>query len=270
MKTGTNVKTISLLSILSFIILASGLVMTFQDQLASHSHSPQKTDSLTTTIDEKNDEIYVVALGDSLTRGTGDENGKGYVGYTVEQLRKITKKEVRVNNLAIKGLVSNQLLKQLEQLEIQRQIKQADIILMTIGGNDLFQGGQALTMKSLEQVKPVKEKFLHNLEMIFQTIRGLNKDAYIFYIGLYNPFNDLSDKEISSAIVRDWNFSSFEVAAKFPFVVAVPTYDLFELQVNDFLYVDKFHPNSKGYERIGERVASLLPFSKGGNDDESS
>ncbi|WML48879.1 GDSL-type esterase/lipase family protein [Neobacillus sp. PS3-34] len=93
---------------------------------------------------EKNaKELTVVALGDSLTRGTGDETGKGYVGDVIDEIKKKTKKPVRLLNLGINGQRSDQLRAQVGQIEVQRQIQKADIVLMTIGGNDLFRGGRA-------------------------------------------------------------------------------------------------------------------------------
>ena len=91
-------------------------------------------------------DITVLALGDSLTRGTGDETGQGYVGIVTEQLKEeLVPRGVTVYNLGINGQDSSQLLQQLGQKNIIRQVKEADIILMTIGGNDLFQGGDALS-----------------------------------------------------------------------------------------------------------------------------
>lgn len=89
-------------------------------------------------------EFKIIALGDSLTRGTGDIEGKGYAGYVSDHL-KLTGREISLVNLGIKGLTSSQLAEQMKQKEIGRQIGQADVILMTIGGNDLFHGGQTLS-----------------------------------------------------------------------------------------------------------------------------
>ncbi len=50
---------------------------------ASSVKQPKQTTSNT----KKNDALSIVALGDSLTRGTGDETGKGYVGYVVDELK---------------------------------------------------------------------------------------------------------------------------------------------------------------------------------------
>jgi lysophospholipase L1-like esterase len=253
---------IVVLSALAGILWLGGLALTIQDQFFSAAAPPAGTTKYTKEKKADNREIYIVALGDSLTRGTGDESGKGYVGYMVDQLRKKTTKPIRVTNLAIKGQRSDGLLKQLGQAEIQRQLKLANIIVMTIGGNDLFQGGEALKLAP-KQIEKAKISCLRNLDRIFQTIRRVNKDAVVFYIGLYNPFSDLGDAKKTSAIVRQWNFASAETAARYPNIIAVPTFDLFALHVNDYLYSDHFHPNRDGYKRIGERVASLITFTEG-------
>lgn len=255
------VSTITIVSVLAGILWLGGFAMGIQDQFFSAAMPPAGTTKYTKEKKADNREIYIVALGDSLTRGTGDESGKGYIGYMVDSLRKKTTKPIRVTNLAIKGQRSDGLLKQLGQAEIKRQLKMADIIVMTIGGNDLFQGGEALKLAP-KQIEQAKNAYLHNLDRIFQTIRSVNKDAVVFYIGLYNPFSDLGDAKKTSAIVRRWNFASAETAARYPNIIAVPIFDLFELHVNDYLYSDHFHPNKEGYKRIGERVASLITWTE--------
>lgn len=181
----------------------------------------------------------------------------------MDELKKRTDKQIQFTNLAIKGQRSAQLIEQLKQKEVQRQIIEADIILMTIGGNDLFRGGEALRDLSTTQIEKEKKKFIEQLNTIFLLIREMNEDAPVFYIALYNPFNDLDNGKETSAIVRNWNYAASEVAAQYKSIICVPTYDLFELQVNDYLYTDKFHPNKEGYKRIGERVAALITLTEG-------
>jgi lysophospholipase L1-like esterase len=204
--------------------------------------------------------LTIVALGDSLTRGTGDETGKGYVGVILDEIKEKTKRPVQLTNLGINGQRSDQLRKQVQQAEVGRQIQKADMVLVTIGGNDLFRGGQGLADYGTEDIAIIEKKYLDNLKFIFEQIRKNNNDANVFFIGLYNPFIDLNQGKEMSKIVRHWNYDSAEVSAAFPKVIFVPTFDLFELKVNDYLYSDKFHPNTKGYLLIGERVASLLTW----------
>ena len=40
--------------------------------------------------------------------------------------------------MGIKGQTSSELLQQMGQQQIGRQIQEADVVLMTIGGNDLY------------------------------------------------------------------------------------------------------------------------------------
>ncbi|MGJ7035283.1 SGNH/GDSL hydrolase family protein [Anoxybacillus eryuanensis] len=240
-----------------------GLVVTIQDQFFYEASSAIQQPKSITSSQAENDTLSIVALGDSLTRGTGDETGKGYVGHVVDELKKRKSQHIQLTNLAIKGQRSAQLINQLKQKEIQRQLKEADIILMTIGGNDLFRGGEALRDLSTTQIEKEKKKFVQQLRTIFELVRTANNDAPVFYIALYNPFNDLDNGKETSAIVRSWNYAASEVADDYKSIICVPTYDLFELQVNDYLYTDKFHPNKEGYKRIGERVASLITLTKG-------
>jgi lysophospholipase L1-like esterase len=209
---------------------------------------------------EKKDGLHIVAIGDSLTRGTGDETGKGYVGVLMDEIKEKSKQDVQLTNLGISGQRSDQLKQQIQQTEVKRQIQTADIVLVTMGGNDLFRGGQGLLAFKEEDIAEIEKKFLDNMNFIFQQVRTSNPNANVFFIGLYNPFGDLEQGKEMSKVVRHWNYQSAELSAAFPNIVFVPTFDLFELKVNDYLYSDKFHPNTKGYRLIAERVASLLTW----------
>ena len=256
-------KFIAILSVLATVLWIFGLGWTINDYFFSKPDSQVKQDSSAEAVVSGTDDDYqIVALGDSLTRGTGDQSGKGYIGYLVDDLKEKTEREIKLSNLAIKGQVSDQAVKQLQKPEIRRQVRTADAIIMTIGGNDLFQGGQALEHLSSEENNQVKAVFLENLDKVIQEIRKVNPDAAVYYVGLYNPFNDLEDAKTTSAIVRQWNFDSAELAADYKEIVYVPTFDLFELNTNDYLFNDKFHPNAAGYNLIAERVASLITFSE--------
>lgn len=202
-------------------------------------------------------ELKIIALGDSLTRGTGDIEGKGYAGYVSDQLKQAGT-EVSLINLSIKGLTSSQLAEQMKQKEIGRQIGQADVILMTIGGNDLFLGGQTLSDLSEASIKDLEESYLINLKTIISGIRTVNAEASVYLLGLYNPFSELQNGELMSSVVRDWNYNTAETLAQDSKSVFVPTYDLFQQNTADYLFTDHFHPNEKGYRLMAERAAALI------------
>ncbi|MGE1165367.1 GDSL-type esterase/lipase family protein [Peribacillus simplex] len=206
------------------------------------------------------DDFTVVALGDSLTRGTGDETGKGYVGLVVEELESEYNKKPLIHNLGINGQVSKELAQQVKQPEVKRQIQAADVILVTIGGNDLFQKGQTLLDYDREATSELRRNYLENLHGIFKDINNVNDTATILLLGLYNPFIELDEDFDTNRIVRDWNNETAEVVALYKNAIFVPTFDIFQLSVNEYLYSDKFHPNQKGYRLIADRVAPLIKW----------
>lgn len=252
-------RVITLIAAIFFVLWLGGLGWAMADYYTG------KPNQITATkapdkAKENGKELTVVAIGDSLTRGTGDESGKGYVGDVMDELKTKTKKPVKLLNLGINGQRSDQLRTQLGQKEVQRQIQRANIVLMTIGGNDLFRGGQGLADYQSDKLQIIEKSYLQNLTAILKQIRASNPDARVFFVGLYNPFMDLKEGKDISKVIRRINYESAEVSASFPKVVFVPTFDLFELKVNDYLYSDKFHPNTKGHRLIAERVASLITW----------
>jgi lysophospholipase L1-like esterase len=254
-----TVKITFILSILSLTLFLVGFGWTLQTHFFSENTSNVVKKEI---VQEESNNLNktIVALGDSLTRGTGDVEGKGYIGYLVEQLQEKTKEKITLQNLGVKGYRSEQLLKQVQQIGVKEQIKNADIILITIGGNDLFQSGQTVMELNLENVDMLRKQYLLNLEKIIKELRSTHTKANIFFVGLYNPFIDFKDAAIMTKAVRQWNYETSEMLDKHPQTVFVPTFDLFQLKVNDYLYTDKFHPNTKGYKLIAERVASLITW----------
>ena len=255
-----SVKLTLFFSVLSLILMLFGLGWTIQNQFFSNGTSGAIEQSKPVEDEKEKGGKVVVALGDSLTRGTGDDTGKGYIGYLVEELEEKSKEKITIHNFGVKGYRSNQLLDQLKQGEVQRQIKSADYILITIGGNDLFQSGQTFLKMDEQQITQAKENYLKNLESILKELRTINDSAVVFHIGLYNPFIDLNDSKLTTKIVRDWNYEANQLLDQNEKAVYVPTFDLFQLSVNDYLYTDKFHPNAEGYRLIAERVASLIAW----------
>jgi lysophospholipase L1-like esterase len=262
----TLVKTVSvkftfIFSILLLIIFLVGFGWTIKHQFFNKVESNlvvKNEPSQETSKTEQNKTI--VALGDSLTRGTGDAAGKGYIGYLVDELEEKTKEKITLQNLGVKGFRSNQLLDQIGQVGVREQIKRADIVVITIGGNDLFQSGQTVLEMNIERIDTLRSEYLENLEKIIAEVRNENEEATIYFIGLYNPFIDLNDAALMTKVVRQWNFETSELLDNHPQTVFVPTFDLFQLKVNDYLYTDKFHPNTEGYKLIAERVASLITW----------
>ncbi|WP_312099165.1 SGNH/GDSL hydrolase family protein [Niallia sp.] len=232
----------------------------------NHPDTPLQTIGQEQQKEIEADGVRLLALGDSLTRGTGDDTGKGYIGYLKESLAEKTEAEITISNYGIKGLTTDQLAVQLTKQEIQRQTANADLLFITIGGNDLFQGGQSLTEIEEDSISKLLTTYSKQLNVVLTTIRSVNKDAPIYLIGLYNPFNDLENSALTSQIVRTWNNATAEICANYPRAIFVPTYDIFQQNVQQYLYSDHFHPNKKGYQLMAERVASLISWEVNENE----
>jgi lysophospholipase L1-like esterase len=120
---------------------------------------------------------HVVALGDSDTTGSGDPTGVGWVGDYVRLLRQKTGLPVQVENLAVDGKTSDQLLSELRGDETTEQlVAHANVVLIGIGGADLNAGDAALQAGGCEGTAcyaPILRRFARNFDAIVARVRAL-------------------------------------------------------------------------------------------------
>lgn len=207
--------------------------------------------------------VNLVALGDSLTKGVGDETEQGgYVGRLTEKLEKEKGiKEVQVHNFGIRGHKAVNLQKTLKEQEVIHELKQADMIVLTIGGNDMMNVvRQNIFSLDFEPFREEQLNFEKRLTDIFTMIRGYNSDAPIIFVGLYNPFKfmlpNLTEIDL---IIEEWNNASEQIITNDANGVFVPVEDIFSAQMDQkLLYKDEFHPNERGYTLMADRIFQVL------------
>jgi lysophospholipase L1-like esterase len=207
----------------------------------------------------------LLGLGDSLTRGIGDPQGMGYLKRLKNEMEKNSKEPISLVNLAISGQTSSQLAKQIKEPSVTPLLKKAKWITLTIGGNDLFRGSGRLAKIDLKAAQKSRQTYEKNLDAILTEIRKHNANAPVFLFGLYNPFGDLAEKDLSSRLVQEWNQTMIQVAGKHPNVIVVPTFDLFQLNPKALLSSDHFHPNEEGYKRMAQRLLQVISPAKEAN-----
>ncbi|MGB6179034.1 GDSL-type esterase/lipase family protein [Carnobacterium sp.] len=258
------------------IILTIGTFIVFQGlNLLTTKKEPstvRKQGDVTNTIN-------FLAIGDSLTKGVGDstQNG-GYVPLVADQLRDTPGIDnVTTTNYGVTGERSDEILERIEQQqELQTDIKKADIIVLTAGGNDLIQTvkKEKLGINEESFLKPEKN-YKENLSSILKIIKEQNQTAEIYVFGLYNPYSSIFPEMTEMKdILLSWNSATESIAKKnkatyFSLshlfngdeksVVSKTGNSSEETDTSAFLYEeDLFHPNDKGYQLIANELYRVI------------
>lgn len=228
----------------------------------------------------KKKKVTYVAIGDSLTKGVGDStNQGGFVPLLAQSLTNETGLEFKAINYGVSGNTSSQILSRMqEKKEIRKDLKQAQLLTITVGGNNLrkaiLEDTSNLDLDRFEKASKTYEK---NLKQIIELARKDNPDLPIFVVGIYNPlylnFPDLTELQ---TLVDQWNQRTEETLSAYQGVYFVPINDLLykgidgksgvteselgkETVTNDALYdEDSFHPNNTGYEIMKEAVLEKI------------
>lgn len=228
--------------------------------------------------------VKYVAIGDSLTEGVGDSTSAG--GFIPIVARDIQEKfrlnAVEIENFGKNGDRSDQILKRIKKSEdIQKQLGEADMITLTVGGNDLMKVIKGdvfnLTIKSFD--KPLVS-YQKQMTALLDEIRSYNEEAPVYVLGIYNPFY-LYFPEITEMqqIVTNWNTGTETVVNEQKNMYFIPINDLLykgvdgdvgitgseedSLEtgdvVNNAIYEeDHFHPNNLGYQLMANAVRQKM------------
>jgi lysophospholipase L1-like esterase len=238
------------------IPLAAALAWGFVEALAPAGGSAVPAVAAPSPPPKRAGQLTVLAIGDSLARGTGAAPGSGWVDDVARTLGR-RQPGLRLENLGIEGLETTGLRELLSHPQPRSLAASADAILVSIGGNDLSHAvGRVRSESPLQALGSARRTFETNLDAILGELRELDPAGRIVLLLLYNPFGGSELGEAGSAVIVDWNASAQKIALSHR-VAAVPTLDLFESRP-DRLSRDHFHPNEEGYRLIAERVNQIF------------
>ncbi|QFT89554.1 Spore germination lipase LipC [Bacillus sp. THAF10] len=202
-------------------------------------------------------EESMVALGDSLTHGVGDDGGQGYIDNLEGLLEEEKNIVVRVKNYAIRGQESDGVVKQVNLTNVSQDLQKADYIILFIGTNDLLQSnGGDLSGIDEKKIAAGAKNYEENIEQILTRIRKENPSSPILFLGLYNPYPDSTQIE---RIIERWNRNSLEVVKKYDKVKFISTNHILKEKSTEY-FSDALHPNEKGYQKITERIVKEFDF----------
>ena len=229
--------------------------------------------------------VHFVAVGDSLTEGVGDETKRGgYVPLVADALQqKYELTSVEKDNYGVSGERSDQILKRVKKdSDLRNSLASADIITMTVGGNDLFQAFQKnLTAKTAKQFDRSIKKYGKQVQDILSEMRELNSKAPIYIVGIYNPYYlNFPDIKAMQTVVDNWNDETKGLAKETKNCFFVPVNDLLykgiatkdsqktgesssaEVKNNALYDEDNFHTNNLGYQLMATAIQEKIVDTK--------
>ena len=236
--------------IASIVVSKSEESVPTEQQLESSTIKPEEGES----ISEEASEILI--LGDSIGFGVGDEENLGIGKRYLDLIDEEDENKRTITNISVPSYESNELVNLIKSAENKASISKANLIIISIGGNDLnrleYEDSVSLTLAFEEALKNYKE----NLALIIKEIRAINPDAQLALIGLYDPYS--KEEPEKTRLLLEWNYETRLIVDSDVKFAYVPTYELFKYHLTDYLSPDEFHPNGSGYQVIAEELDRIL------------
>jgi lysophospholipase L1-like esterase len=199
--------------------------------------------------------ITVVALGDSLAYGAGDETGEGISGRLEDELQARGVRNVEAINLGVNGAQTGDVISRLKQDRVRKQLAKADAIVLSIGANDLFRSGQSRE-EILRAPFEVAERILGRVHTIVTELHTINPNARILLLGGYNPVPKHQYATLINQYLGLWDTALLGRFEGDPRVAVVKMHDIVTPQ--RLSRYDSFHPGSAAYKEAAKRIAGML------------
>lgn len=200
----------------------------------------------------------LVALGDSIAAGTGvyNANKACYARIVADSIG------YSYANFAKNGDRSQDLLAKLFRDDVASAVADADIILMSIGGNDYLQQNLPVLLSDYNNgdyhhLDNIEANLKNNFADIIARIKSLNPDVLLVVQTLYNPRTDAL-KDFYGEGVKRVNRVITGYLADNP--GAFELVDIESVIGNNAAYiaVDTIHPNAVGHRLIAQAIVEYL------------
>lgn len=202
---------------------------------------------------------FYLVLGDSIGYGSGIRNSQdACYGKIVADTN-----GYEYANHAIPGHTTTNLIARLKEDVVKADVEKADIISISIGGNDFLMSNlyglmfDAMVKEDYSKFDEIAHSFYENFSTIISMIRELNGEAVILMQTLYNPqsgylrapYQQGADR-INAAIEKFSKENPGEII-----IVDVAT--ALNSDMGNFAS-DAVHPSAKGNEEIAKAVLSEI------------
>ncbi|AFM41418.1 lysophospholipase L1-like esterase [Desulfosporosinus acidiphilus SJ4] len=251
------------IAIAGIVVLAGGFYQALKVTTENSPFRPAKVAMTQTSGSPAKSELkntntlQLLILGDSIAKGTGDEKGKGFSADLPQAIKTDTSKDILVTDAGINGLESQGLLGQLQNGRLNKPVAGANFILLSIGGNDLRTILSLNPQAQEDEFKIKEDSYLSNLKQALRILRSSNPNAYIVFLGLYNPYEKTTTAEEVS-LWQEWNYNTELLIESDHKAIYIPSDDLMKFNLGKYLAPDGLHPNSAGYLALSDRIRKSL------------
>lgn len=227
--------------------------------------------------------VSIIALGDDLTQGVGDESGRGYPGRLLEIVTQI-RPEATITNFGQAGWDSGDVLiakdgfpSQLERALTEVRSSLAEnrgaVVLVWVGSNDLWELYTGIAEVTAEQEQADLQRFSTNIADLLKALRTEGAQVILAKLddqslrpartrGETYPDITAAELERMSAQVTRYNEVITAQAETYGALTvdfsAVEFFTQFETLADD-----GYHPNAAGYDLIAQAwykvLSTLLP-----------
>lgn len=197
-------------------------------------------------------------MGDSIARGAGVLNsGMACYGRIVADTNGYA-----YNNEGVDGITAGALILLMQSESYKDSIRRADIISLSIGGNDFLTSNMALLaaealVGNYSQFDSIASNFYSDFSKIISTIRRLNPRATLLVQTLYNPQNGILHNVCQQGVDR-LNSCYRRYLNEHPGAYTIVDVGSVMNGHRDYIAIDTIHPNDKGNVAIAKYLLRVL------------
>lgn len=222
--------------------------------------------------------VNIIAIGDDLTRGEGDNVGRGYPGRLIGLVTQIRPGSTIANFAQTgwtsddvirgRGVFSSQLLRAVNEVESVTAQDRSAVVLVWVGSNDLWElySGKAEIAPETEEQEAIH--FEENVRIILFELRNAGAEVIIAKLDdqskrpartRHGVYPDITAEELvrmSAQVIRYNEIISKKAVEHNALTVDFYGSDIF-IQ-DETLSSDGYHPNSEGYDQIYKEWYKVL------------